>query len=65
VQSAVRALCASSGLASAERPGGVFLFLGPTGTGKSHLPRVLARLMHGDAGGDLEPRLHAGERRAR
>jgi ATP-dependent Clp protease ATP-binding subunit ClpC len=31
-----------------KRPLGSFLFLGPTGVGKSELPRSLARLLHGD-----------------
>lgn len=47
VNAVVRALVrGAAGLADRERPGGVFLFLGPTGSGKSHLPRVLSRLLH-------------------
>jgi ATP-dependent Clp protease ATP-binding subunit ClpA len=36
-----------AGLAPAGRPGGVFLLLGPTGTGKTRTVEVLAELLHG------------------
>jgi ATP-dependent Clp protease ATP-binding subunit ClpB len=37
-----------SGLASAERPLGCFLFLGPTGTGKTNLVEAIAEVCFGD-----------------
>jgi len=37
-----------SGLGSRETPLGMFLFLGPSGTGKTHVARSLARVLHGD-----------------
>ena len=37
-----------AGLSNERRPIGSFLFLGPTGTGKSHLAKTLAELMFGD-----------------
>ncbi|HEY2955439.1 MAG TPA: ATP-dependent Clp protease ATP-binding subunit [Candidatus Eisenbacteria bacterium] len=40
-------LTARAGLADPERPVGVFLFLGPTGVGKTELARSLARLLYG------------------
>jgi len=40
-------LTAKAGLADPERPTGVFLFLGPTGVGKTELARSLARLLFG------------------
>jgi ATP-dependent Clp protease ATP-binding subunit ClpC len=36
-----------SGLASHDQPLGVYLFVGPSGTGKSHLARSLTHLLHG------------------
>ena len=41
-------LTARAGLASPNRPLGVFLFLGPTGVGKTQLARSLAQLVFGD-----------------
>ena len=37
-----------AGLANSRRPIGSFFFLGPTGTGKTHLAKVLAEFMFGD-----------------
>jgi CheY-like chemotaxis protein len=37
-----------SGLAPANRPAGVFLLLGPTGTGKTKTVEAIAELLHGD-----------------
>src|SRR5437660_11957374 len=37
-----------SGLAPAGRPAGVFLLLGPTGTGKTKTVEAIAELLHGD-----------------
>src|SRR4026208_2516583 len=37
-----------SGLAPADRPAGVFLLLGPTGTGKTKTVEAIAELLHGD-----------------
>ena len=36
-----------AGLAPEGRPGGVFLLLGPTGTGKTRTVEALARTLHG------------------
>jgi ATP-dependent Clp protease ATP-binding subunit ClpC len=36
-----------SGLASRDQPLGVYLFVGPSGTGKTHLARSLTHLLHG------------------
>lgn len=38
-----------SGLAPADRPVGVFLLMGPTGTGKTRTVEALAEVLHGDA----------------
>ncbi|GAB2671133.1 ATP-dependent Clp protease ATP-binding subunit [Saccharopolyspora gloriosae] len=40
---------ARAGLADPERPIGSFLFLGPTGVGKTELARALSRVLFGDA----------------
>ncbi|GAA2792890.1 ATP-dependent Clp protease ATP-binding subunit [Saccharopolyspora taberi] len=40
---------ARAGLSDPERPIGSFLFLGPTGVGKTELARALARALFGDA----------------
>jgi ATP-dependent Clp protease ATP-binding subunit ClpA len=37
-----------SGLAPEGRPAGVFLLLGPTGTGKTKTVEAIAELLHGD-----------------
>jgi ATP-dependent Clp protease ATP-binding subunit ClpA len=37
-----------SGLAPTNRPAGVFLLLGPTGTGKTKTVEAIAELLHGD-----------------
>src|SRR5947208_11362563 len=36
-----------AGLAPGERPAGVFLLLGPTGTGKTRTVEALAEILHG------------------
>ena len=46
VSSAVRT--ALAGLAQPERPSGVFLFMGPTGVGKTELAKALAEYLFGD-----------------
>ncbi len=38
----------SAGLSNIKRPIGSFFFLGPTGTGKTHLAKTLAEFMFGD-----------------
>jgi ATP-dependent Clp protease ATP-binding subunit ClpC len=44
-------MVASLGICDPQRPLGTFLFLGPTGTGKSQIGRSLAQILHGkDAG---------------
>src|SRR5471030_805357 len=37
-----------SGLSSPDRPAGIFLLLGPTGTGKTRTVEALAEILHGD-----------------
>jgi ATP-dependent Clp protease ATP-binding subunit ClpA len=50
VRTLARALTISrSGLGHQGGAAGVYLFLGPTGTGKTHFAHVLARIVHGDA----------------
>lgn len=44
-------LRARTGIKSAERPIGSFLFVGPTGVGKTEMAKVLAREMFGEAKG--------------
>jgi len=39
---------ARAGIKSAKRPTGSFMFLGPTGVGKTYLARILARFLFGD-----------------
>lgn len=49
VQAVVRGVTrALSGLVPREGPHCAYLFLGPTGTGKTHLVRALAKFLHGD-----------------
>jgi len=52
VDAVVRAvMVADLGICDPQRPLGTFLFLGPTGTGKSQIGRSLAQILHGtDAG---------------
>src|SRR6266542_3599670 len=38
-----------SGLSPEGRPAGIFLLLGPTGTGKTRTVEAIAELLHGDA----------------
>ena len=39
---------ALAGLANPVSPLGIYLFVGPSGTGKTHLARSIAKLIHGD-----------------
>ena len=39
---------ALSGLQNPASPLGIYLFVGPSGTGKTHLARSVAKLVHGD-----------------
>lgn len=49
VHTIVRTLTVSlAGLAHPASPLGIYLFVGPTGTGKTHLARSVAKLLHGD-----------------
>ena len=49
VEAVVRAVTvAMLGVTDPKRPLGVFLFMGPTGTGKSAMARALAKVLHGD-----------------
>ncbi len=49
VEAVVRAVVvADLGICDPRRPLGTFLFLGPTGTGKSQIGRSLAKIIHGD-----------------
>ena len=41
---------ARAGLGAPDRPWGSFMFLGPTGVGKTHLSKALADIMFGDEG---------------
>jgi ATP-dependent Clp protease ATP-binding subunit ClpC len=51
VDALVRAVTiAHSDLSEREAPVGMFLFLGPSGTGKTHIVQSLARVLHGDTG---------------
>ncbi|WP_243787759.1 ATP-dependent Clp protease ATP-binding subunit [Saccharopolyspora gloriosae] len=50
---------ARAGLADPQRPIGSFLFLGPTGVGKTELARALSRVLFGDA--DRMARFDMGE----
>ena len=50
IKAIARALRRSrSGLKDPRRPMGSFIFLGPTGVGKTHLSKTLAKFMFGDA----------------
>jgi ATP-dependent Clp protease ATP-binding subunit ClpC len=52
VDALVRAvMVASLGICDPQRPLGTFLFLGPTGTGKSQIGRSLSHILHGDDAG--------------
>jgi ATP-dependent Clp protease ATP-binding subunit ClpC len=52
VESMIRAvMVANLGICDPQRPLGTFLFLGPTGTGKSQIGRSLARILHGNENG--------------
>jgi ATP-dependent Clp protease ATP-binding subunit ClpC len=48
-----------AGLSDVRRPFGVFLFVGPTGVGKTHLAQALARLLFGS--GDRLVRINMGD----
>ena len=48
-----------AGLAPPDRPAGIFLLLGPTGTGKTRTVEVLAELLHGNP--DRMLRIDCGE----
>lgn len=49
IQTVVRSVTLSfGGLANPEFPLGIYLFAGPSGTGKSHMARTLSRVLHGD-----------------
>jgi len=52
-QDAIKTVCkavrrARAGIKDPKRPTGSFMFLGPTGVGKTYLARVLARFLFGD-----------------
>src|SRR5512139_2377789 len=52
VDAMVRAvMVANLGICDPQRPLGTFLFLGPTGTGKSQIGRSLAQILHGNDSG--------------
>jgi ATP-dependent Clp protease ATP-binding subunit ClpA len=52
IESMIRAvMVANLGICDPQRPLGTFLFLGPTGTGKSQIGRSLARILHGQDNG--------------
>ncbi len=49
IEAVVRAVVvANLGICDPNRPLGTFLFLGPTGTGKSQIGRSLAKILHGE-----------------
>src|SRR5215469_11195362 len=48
-----------AGLAPANRPAGVFLLLGPTGTGKTRTVEALAEILHGT--GSKVVKINCGE----
>jgi ATP-dependent Clp protease ATP-binding subunit ClpC len=49
VEAVVRSvIVADLGICDPRRPLGTFLFLGPTGTGKSQIARSLAKILHGE-----------------
>jgi ATP-dependent Clp protease ATP-binding subunit ClpC len=52
IEAMVRAvMVANLGICDPQRPLGTFLFLGPTGTGKSQIGRSLAHILHGNESG--------------
>lgn len=52
IDAMVRAvMVANLGICDPQRPLGTFLFLGPTGTGKSQIGRSLAQIIHGNDSG--------------
>jgi len=49
IRTIVRSLTiARSGIGSGDTPSGIYLLVGPSGTGKTHLAHSLARVIHGD-----------------
>jgi ATP-dependent Clp protease ATP-binding subunit ClpA len=52
IEAMIRAvMVANLGICDPQRPLGTFLFLGPTGTGKSQIGRSLAHILHGQDSG--------------